>query len=104
MSNSMTEVCQICGLPKNICVCGEIAKENQRIKIRVEKRRFKKFITTVSGLDSRQSAEELAKTLKKKLACGGTVKGTEIELQGAHKVNVKKILLEEGYKGELIDA
>ncbi|MFA4907996.1 MAG: stress response translation initiation inhibitor YciH, partial [archaeon] len=95
--SSMTEVCQICGLPKSICFCGKIAKESQKIRITVAKRRFKKFITTITGLEGKENAEELAKTLKKKLACGGTVKGTGIELQGAHKDAVKRILLEEGY-------
>ncbi len=99
----MNEVCQICGLPKNLCVCQEIAKENQKIKIFVKRTKFRKFVTVIQGLENHESAKELEKTLKKKFACGGTVKGTEIELQGDHKKNMKNVLLKQGYKEELID-
>lgn len=98
------DMCEKCGLPKNLCVCGEIAKESQKIKVRVIRRRFGKFVTTVSGFDSDANAKGLGKTLKRKLACGGTVTENGIELQGDHKRDVKKILLQEGYKEEFIDA
>jgi len=100
----MTEICSACGLPKNICVCGTIEKENQKIKVRIMRRRFGKIITTITGLESQVTAKELEKLLKKKLACGGTVKNDSIELQGEHKKKVKEILLSQGYKEELIDA
>ena len=93
----MDSVCATCGLPKNICVCGQIAKESQKITIRVEQRRFKKYLTIVEGLEE-GIAKEVAKTLKSKLACGGTMEGTRIELQGNHRKEVKKILMEEGFK------
>ena len=93
----MDVVCATCGLPKNICVCGQIAKESQKITIRVEQRRFKKYLTIVEGLEE-SIAKEVAKTLKTKLACGGTLDGSRIELQGNHKNEVKKILLHEGFK------
>ena|SRR3989338_11423156 len=99
----MTEICQICGLPKNLCVCAEISKETQKIKIRTMRRRFKKLITTISGFESKEQAKEMEKIFKKKLACGGTAKGTEIELQGEHQKKVKEILLQNGFKKELID-
>lgn len=99
----MVEICEMCGLPKNLCVCGEIAKESQKIIVRVTRRRFKKFVTMISGLESESSAKELGKVLKRKLACGGTVRGNSIELQGDHKDKVKDVLLQEGYKEELID-
>ena len=100
----MEEICQSCGLPKNLCVCGEIAKESQKVKVRTIRRRFGKIVTTVSGLQDRERAKELGKILKRKLACGGTVKGDEIELQGDHRRKIKEVLVKEGYKEELIDA
>lgn len=100
----MNEICPTCGLPKSLCVCGQIEKEQQKVKVRTVQRKFGKMITLVSGLESEEQAKELAKTLKRKLACGGTVKGNEIELQGAHQSKVKKVLLEEGYNEALIDA
>lgn len=100
----MDTICVTCGLPTNLCVCREIAKESQKVKIRTFKRRFNKFITLISGVEDPKIAKELAKTLKSKLACGGTVKGTVLELQGEHRKKAKEILLQEGYKEEHIDS
>ncbi|MCX6801802.1 MAG: stress response translation initiation inhibitor YciH [Candidatus Diapherotrites archaeon] len=100
----MAEFCSVCGQPKELCVCGEIAKEAQKIRVRTLQRRFGKHVTTVSGLDKDINLDELNKEFKKKLACGGTVKNGIIELQGAHKEKVKEILLKQGFKEELIDA
>ena len=90
----MDDICPKCGLPKNLCVCEEIARESQKIKVREEHRRFGKNTET----------KELLKTLKKKLACGGTHKGNEIELQGKHKKRLKELMIKHGFKEELIDA
>lgn len=99
----MTDICEICGLPKNICVCNEMEKETQKIKIFVKRTRFNKMMTLISGFESKEKARELEKILKKKLACGGTTDGTLIELQGNHMKKVRNILLKEGFKGELIE-
>lgn len=100
---AMEEICPTCGLPKNLCVCGEIAKESQKITIKIIRRRFGKKVTVVTGFDDEKTVKELSKTLKKKLACGGTAKDKEIELQGDHRKKVKEILIKEGYKEELIN-
>ncbi len=89
-------ICPNCGLPSEACVCQEIAKKQQSIIIRTEKRRFGKIITIVIGFEG-VDIKEIAKKLKAKLACGGTVKNNEIELQGEHRSKVKKVLLEEGF-------
>ncbi len=99
----MNEVCQTCGLPKNLCACEEISKESQRINVILKKVKFRKWITIIQGLEDHETAKNLEKVLKKKFACGGTVKGNKIELQGNHKKNIKKVLLEQGFKEELID-
>lgn len=100
----MEDICEKCGLPKNICTCSEMAKDSQKIKIDLTKRRFRKTVTIVSGFEDEKMAKELGKELKKALACGGTSKGTEIELQGEHKNKVKEFLLKNGFKEESIDA
>ena len=41
--------------------------------------------------------------LKKKLACGGTIKDNLIELQGHHKKKIKPILIAHGYREEMIE-
>ncbi|MBI4043781.1 MAG: stress response translation initiation inhibitor YciH [Candidatus Diapherotrites archaeon] len=97
----MNEICQVCGLPKNICVCKQIEKESQKIHIKVENRRFGKVITSISGLNP-GIIKDVEKSLKRALACGGTIKGNVIELQGYHKEKAKEILLKEGFKEESI--
>ena len=99
----MEEVCPTCGLPKSLCVCQDIAKESQKIRVRVVKKAFGKVTTLVSGFEQPEQAKEFGKLLKRKFACGGTVKHNEIELQGMHRDRVKAFLLEQGFKKELID-
>ena len=100
----MAEICTICGLPKDICTCGAMSKEEQKIIIYTQIGRFKKKLTIISGLDPKQvNLRELQKNLKTRLACGGTVKKDEIWLQGDHKGKVKNILIEEGFKKEAIE-
>ena len=90
----MSEICQICGLVKELCVCETIAKESQKILVYVEKKKFNKFYTIVEGIDEKEiDLKDLAKKLKSELACGGTTKGGKIELQGEHKQKAKKILI-----------
>ncbi len=99
----MPEICPKCGLPKEICVCDILDREtNRKIKVYLERKKFKKFMTVVSGL-SGDELEKTAKELKTELACGGTYKNGIIELQGEHKDAVKKALLEMGYPEESID-
>lgn len=90
------DICSKCGLPLPACVCEEIAKTQQRIEIKTEKRRFGKFVTMVYGLEG-VSIKDTAKKLKDKLACGGTVAGKVIELQGNHLGRIKTALVELGF-------
>ncbi len=100
----MSEMCLTCGLPKELCVCETIAKESQRIKVYTEKRKFGKIHTIVEGIDSHEvDLRSLGKKLKSHLACGGTVKGGRIELQGKHLGEVKHILIGLGFTEDRID-
>jgi translation initiation factor 1 len=90
------EICPVCGLPKELCVCKRIEEEGRKIEVSVRQAKFRKFITVVKGI-SKDEIEKVAKELKKKLACGGTVKNDEIILQGDHKAKIKSILLSLGY-------
>lgn len=100
----MSNICPKCGLPKELCVCETIAKETQKITIRKERRAFGKINTIVEGLDTSEiELHDLAKQLKSKLACGGTVKGNTIELQGEHTKKVRDALLQIGFPPETIE-
>jgi hypothetical protein len=47
----MAVICNTCGLPEDLCACGELAKDSTKIIIRLETRRFKKKGTMIEGLD-----------------------------------------------------
>ena len=94
----MSEVCPVCGLVKELCVCETIAKESQKIMVYIERKKFNKNYTIVEGIDEKEIyLKDLARKLKSELACGGTIKKGKIELQGEHKQKTKKILIEYGF-------
>ncbi|MEM2991425.1 MAG: stress response translation initiation inhibitor YciH, partial [Halobacteria archaeon] len=98
-----TDICTVCGLPKELCICEEVAKEQQIISVKVNQRRYGKEVTVIEGLDpSEINLQELASFLKSKLACGGTIKNGIIELQGNHREKVKEILTSKGFAAEQI--
>ncbi len=100
----MSEICTRCGLPKELCVCETIAKESQKIIVRLVNKRFNKLSTVVEGIDQKEiNLKDLAKKLKSKFACGGTAKKGRIELQGDHKQKVKDMLIEAGFATETIE-
>jgi len=97
------DICPKCGLPLQACVCEEIAKTEQRIQIQTEKKKFGKIITVVSGFQD-VDLKTIAKSLKQELACGGTVKGNTVELQGNHSRNVRNALVKLGFSEDSIEA
>ena len=90
------------GFPTEAGVFEEIAKGEQKITITTVARRYGKLTTLVSGFDKSFDIKGTAKRLKEELACGGTVKGGVIELQGNHKKQVKQILVKLGFPEESI--
>ncbi len=99
----MVGVCNQCGLPQDLCVCETIAREQQKIIIQVEKRKFGKKYTVIGGIGKEANVDEVLKKLKVKLACGGTAKSGNIELQGDHKNRAKEILLDLGFPEETVE-
>ena len=99
----MSDICPKCGLPKEICVCEEIAREQQNITIAVDSRRYGKVMTVVDGLDPHDlDLDSLISNLKSICACGGTIKDGKIELQGDHRPKVKEALEKLGFIVEVI--
>jgi translation initiation factor 1 len=101
MNNS--KMCSTCGFPSDLCVCEEVAKEQQYIEVAVEKRRYGKEVTTIQGIDPKEiDLRELSSHLKRTLACGGTIKHGFIEIQGNHKTRVKDVLVKRGFDSNQI--
>ncbi|MBS7639490.1 MAG: translation initiation factor [Candidatus Bathyarchaeia archaeon] len=100
----MVDICPVCGLPKDICVCGEISKDQLKIKVRLETRKFKRAMTLVEGLDSKDvDLSRLAQKMKAYCACGGTAKNGQIMLQGDQREKVYQFLIQMGYPKENIE-
>jgi translation initiation factor 1 len=98
------EICNKCGLPQDICICEDLAKEGQKILISTNTRRFKKLTTVIDGIDNKNvNIKELAQKLKTKFACGGTIKDGRIELQGDHREGVRNLLISYGFSKDHIE-
>ena len=92
------EICPTCGLPGMICTCDSILKGEQRISVSREMRRWGRPVTIIRGIDSRDlDLKDLTRSLKEKLACGGTFRDNQIELQGDHRLRLKDILVKLGF-------
>ncbi len=99
----MSEICEVCGLPKEICVCEDIAREQQKISIALDKRRYGKMMTVVAGINPNDlDINTLVSNLKSVCACGGTIKEGKIELQGDHRIKVKETLEKMGFVVEVL--
>lgn len=101
----MSEICAVCGLPKELCVCETIAKEKQKIVVKIVKGKYKNmFLTIIEGIDIKgDEAKNIATQLKKSLACGGSIKESVIELQGDHRKKIKAILQKLGFQIDNIE-
>ncbi|HEB47253.1 MAG TPA: stress response translation initiation inhibitor YciH [Candidatus Pacearchaeota archaeon] len=97
------EICPKCGLPEQACVCEQIVKSSQKIRVTTDRKRYGKIVTVVTGFGSGIDVKKIAKDLKNRLACGGTYKGDTIELQGNHKKKIKEILVGLGFDEESIE-
>ena len=99
----MSDICEVCGLPKEICVCEDIAREQQKISITIDRRRYGKMMTIIDGINSHElDINALISNLKSICACGGTIKDGKIELQGDHRTKVKETLEKMGFMVEVI--
>lgn len=100
----MSEICSTCGLPKDLCVCESIAKEQQKIQVYTIKKKFGKLYTVIEGIDPKQiDIKDLTKKLKSTFACGGTYKDSKVELQGNHKQYVRDALVRMDFAPETIE-
>jgi len=91
------------GLPTQAMGWEDLAKSSQRIKVTTDKKRYGKIVTVVSGFDKGIDIKKTAKALKNELACGGTFKDDQVELQGDHTKKIKPILLKLGFAEDSIE-
>jgi len=76
----------------------EVYREQELIKIKVERRKGRREVTIIEGIDPKLfDLKSIISELKSKLACGGTAKNGRIELQGDHRYRVKDLLVEMGF-------
>lgn len=90
-------------LPDDFDPMDQLARSEQTITVKIDTRSFGKEMTVVEGFGDDVSLSDLASTLKSKLACGGTAKNGQIQLQGDHLRRIEDVLEEEGFDRENID-
>jgi translation initiation factor 1 len=82
----------------------DLDRDQVRIIIRVETRRFRKPTTLISGLpNERGELQKVSRELKKKLAAGGSAKDGLVMLQGDHREAAKENLVRLGYSADNIE-
>ena len=95
------DLSSVSGLPDELGIDEDLGRTQQRLSIRTDTRRYGKAVTIVSGFDAGVTdVKDIASQLKSKLACGGTVEGDEIELQGDHADRAADLLDDMGYAVE----
>lgn len=87
------------GLPDDLGLDEDLARAELTLTVRVERRRYNKPMTLVEGFENDVvDVHDLASTLKRRLATGGTVRDDHIELQGDHQRRLPDLLREEGFR------
>ena len=98
----MQEICPVCGLPKELCICGEVPKDTIYLRVYKERRRYGKFVTIIDGFEDIEYSQlkSLASDLKKMLGTGGSAKNNQILLQGNKVKECKSLLKSMGWSIE----
>jgi translation initiation factor 1 len=82
----------------------DLDRDQVRIIIREETRRFRKPTTLISGLPTeRGELQKVAHELKKSLATGGSAKDGQVILQGDKREDAKQVLVKLGYSASNIE-
>ena len=85
-------------------IVAQLDREQSKVTIRLETRRFGKPATLVEGLRlGEDDLESMATRMKKKRATGGSVKDNKILLQGDQRLRVARFLVEAGFQQQSIE-
>jgi len=97
---ALVRPCAKCGRHGDACRCAAAAAKPKdarpTIRMRLEKRSGKSVTVLAATLLQEKALRALASDLKARLAAGGTLKGSEIELQGDHRERLRDLLREQG--------
>lgn len=98
----VSETCNTCGLPDELCVCEDVATvDSGEIVVEEEERQYGKKATMVKRIPDGIDKSNLASELKSRFACGGTVNDNgNIMLQGEHREGVVEYLKKNGFSVE----
>ena len=85
-------------------ILAELDREEAKVRVRMEMRRFGKPTTVVEGVKmGAEDLHHLGTKMKKMLAAGGTVKDGVILIQGDHRERATEILVREGFSNDSIE-
>ncbi len=93
------------GLPDEVQdLLDDVDKSYSKVEIKVERRKYGKFWAIVSGIDQ-DKLKTILKTIKNKMACGGTIKEKNLEIlfgKSDKTSNLIEILVKEGFQRDSI--
>ena len=85
-------------------IVAELDREQSKVTVRLETRRFGKPTTLVEGLRlGKEDLQSMTTRMKKKLATGGSVKDNRILLQGDQRLRVQRFLIDAGFRQQSIE-
>lgn len=86
------------GLLDDFDVSEDLARSQQRLRVRHDRRRYGKPVTIVEGFDtSVVDLKSVASSLKRRLAVGGSIEDDALVLQGNHDERLRLALDELGF-------
>lgn len=87
----------------DLCVCESLSQENQQIKITQDRRKWGRMVTIVKFAGEVENLKRVLKKAKQYCASGGTIRNNTIEIQGDHRLKLKKFLIKQGFPEENIE-
>jgi translation initiation factor 1 len=84
-------------------ILSALDRETARIRVRAEPRRYNKPATVISGFPTGVDLAEITRSLKNRLATGGSVVDGEVYLQGDHRGRIREELGRLGFDPETVE-